>query len=100
MKPYLAASGHNLYMKCMHVYLQQVHNLHETHPEVSRHFDQGLHVVRRSDRYQEELYTKDSAHERHTGGRADPTVDFTWDIVMKSKKRRPLIHRGQQAAIH
>ena len=26
-----------------------MHKLHETHPEVSRHFDQGLHVVRRSD---------------------------------------------------
>ena len=50
MMPYLAASGHNLYTKCIHVYLQQTHNLHETHPEVSRHFDQGFHVVRRSDR--------------------------------------------------
>ena len=51
MMPYLAASGHNLYTKCIHVYLQQKHKLHETHPEVSRHFDQGLHVVRRSDRF-------------------------------------------------
>ena len=50
MMPYLAASGHNLYTKCMHVYLQQMHKLHETHPEVSRHFDQGFHVVRISDR--------------------------------------------------
>ena len=47
--PYLSASGHNLYTKCIYVYLQQMHNLHETHPEVSRHFDQGLHVVCRSD---------------------------------------------------
>ena len=38
-------------MTCMHVYLQQMHKLHETHPEVSRHFDQGLHVVRISDRF-------------------------------------------------
>ena len=51
MMPYLAASGHNLYTKCIHVYLQQMHKLHETHPEVSRHFDQGLHIVRRSDRF-------------------------------------------------
>ena len=51
MMPYLVASGHNLYTKCIHVYLQQMHKLHETHPEVSRHFDQGLHVVRRSDRF-------------------------------------------------
>ena len=52
MMPYLAASGHNVYTKCIHVYLQQIHKLHETHPEVSKHFDQELHVVRRSDRLQ------------------------------------------------
>ena len=46
MMPNLAASGHNLYTKCIHVYLQQMHKLHETHLAVSRHFDQGLHVVR------------------------------------------------------
>ena len=51
MMPYLAASGHNLYTKCIHAYLQQMHTLHETHPELSRHFDQGLHVVRISDRF-------------------------------------------------
>ena len=39
MMPYLAASGHNLYTKSMHVYLQQIHKLHETHPEVSRHLE-------------------------------------------------------------
>ena len=49
MMPYLAASWHNLYTKCIHVYLQHMHNLQETHPEVSRHFNQGLHLVRRSD---------------------------------------------------
>ena len=49
MMPDLAASGHNLRTKCMYgVYLQQMHQLHETHPEVSRHFDQGLLVVGRS----------------------------------------------------
>ena len=37
MMPYLAASGHNLRSKCIHVYLQQMHKLHEPHrnPEVS-----------------------------------------------------------------
>ena len=49
MMPYLAALGHNLYTKCINVYLQQMHKLHETHPEVSRHFDQGPHVVHISD---------------------------------------------------
>ena len=28
-----------------------MHTLHETHPEVFRHFNQGLHVVRRSDQF-------------------------------------------------
>ena len=51
MMPYLAAYGHTLYTKCIHVYLQQMHTLHETHHEASRHFDQGLHVVARSDRF-------------------------------------------------
>lgn len=50
MMPYLAASGHNLYTKCLHVYLQHMTKLPETSPEVHRHFSQGLHVVRRSDR--------------------------------------------------
>ena len=55
MMAYLAASWHNLYTKCIHVYLQQMHKLHESHPRVSRHFDQGFHVVRRSDRFWEGL---------------------------------------------
>ncbi|CAM1324721.1 Uncharacterised protein r2_g3346 [Pycnogonum litorale] len=45
MLPYLAASGHNLYTKC-----QNMAKLCDTSPEVYRHFSQGLHVVRRSDR--------------------------------------------------
>ena len=38
------------------------------------------------DGYQEELSTKDGAHERRTGGRAGPTVDFIWDMGMNSKQ--------------
>ena len=33
----------------MHVYLKQIHKIHETHPEVSWHFNQGPHVVHISD---------------------------------------------------
>lgn len=51
MLPYLAASGHNLYTKSIHIYLQQMSKLQETSPEVFRHFSQGLHVVRRSNRF-------------------------------------------------
>ena len=39
MMPYLAASGNNLHTKCIRVYLQQIHKLHEAHPEVSKHID-------------------------------------------------------------
>ena len=48
---YLAASGHNLYTKSIHIYLQEMSKLQETSPEVFRHFCRGLHVVRRSNRY-------------------------------------------------
>ena len=44
MLPYLAASGHNLYTKCSRVYLK------EEHPDVHQRFEDGLHVIRRSDR--------------------------------------------------
>ena len=50
MVPYLAASGHNLYVKCVHLYLQKMLVLEEKHPEVYRHFKNGNHIVRRSDR--------------------------------------------------
>ena len=50
MLPYLAASEHNHYTKSAWVYLQQMHQLDKQHPDVYQHFQQGLHVVRRSDR--------------------------------------------------
>ena len=51
MLPYLAASGHNLYTKSIHIYLQQMSKLEEASPEVYRHFSQGLHVARRSNHF-------------------------------------------------
>ena len=48
------------------------------------------------DGYQEELSTKDGAHERRTGGRADPTVDFTRNMVMKSKKEDLLSNKDNK----
>ena len=51
MLPYLAASGHNLYTKSIHICLHQMSKLQEASPEVYRHFSQGLHVARRSNRY-------------------------------------------------
>ena len=44
------------------------------------------HAIIAFDGYQEELSTKYGAHERRTGGRTGSTVDFTRDMVMKSKK--------------
>lgn len=50
MLPYFAASGHNLYLKSVYIYLQKMLKLETQHPEVYRHFLNGLHVIRRSDR--------------------------------------------------
>ena len=50
MFPYLAASGHNLYTKSARVYLQQMANMKEEHPDAHQRFEDGLHVIRRSDR--------------------------------------------------
>ena len=47
------------------------------------------------DGYQEGLSTKYGAHERRTCRRADPTVDFTQDMVMTSKKETYYPTRGQ-----
>ena len=41
MLPYFAASGHNLYAKSAYVYLQQMFSLHETHPDISKKFEEG-----------------------------------------------------------
>ena len=51
MLPYFSASGHNLYAKSAHLYLSTMHKLPETHNQLYKHFMDGYHVVRRSDRY-------------------------------------------------
>ena len=51
MLPYLAACGHNHYTKSAWIYLQRMSNLRNDHPDVYQHFLEGLHVVRRSNRY-------------------------------------------------
>ena len=50
MLPYLAASGHNHYSKSAWVYLQRMSQLEKQHPDIYQQFQEGLHVVRRSDR--------------------------------------------------
>ena len=50
MLPYFAATGHNHYLKSSYIYLQQMVELEEKHPDVHHYFSNGLFVVRRSDR--------------------------------------------------
>ena len=50
MLPYLASSGHSLYAKSASIYISSMANLPNDHPAVHRHFVEGLHVTRRSDR--------------------------------------------------
>ena len=57
MLAYLAASGHNNYTKSALIYLQRMSHLQSDHPEVYQHFQDGLHVTRRSDRYWAGLYS-------------------------------------------
>lgn len=50
MLPYLAASGQNLHVKSARLFLQQMSNLKTQHPNVQTRFEEGFHVVQRSDR--------------------------------------------------
>ena len=51
MLPYFTAAGHNLYTKTIYVYLQQMVTLQTDHPDIYALFLNGLHVVRRTDRF-------------------------------------------------
>ena len=51
MVRYLAASGHNRYIKYLYMCLKQMIRLENTHPDVHRQFTQGMHVIRRNDRF-------------------------------------------------
>lgn len=51
MLPYLAASGHNMYVKSAWIYLHQMESLKENKPEIASLFEAGYHVIRRTDKY-------------------------------------------------
>ena len=51
MLPYFVASEHNLFAKSAYVYLQAMQELPDTHPDIQKRFEEGYHVVRRSERY-------------------------------------------------
>ena len=50
MFPYFATAGHNLYTKSANVYLQQMQQVHVTYPDVHEALQNGLHVVRRTEK--------------------------------------------------
>ena len=51
MLPYIAAAGHHLYAKPLHLHLQRRLTLPVQRPEVYKVFKDGHHVVRRSDMF-------------------------------------------------
>lgn len=51
MLPYYAAAGHNNYLKSSYIYLQNMLNLKNTHPNVEKLFQSGYHVIRKSHRF-------------------------------------------------
>lgn len=51
MLPYLAAAGHNNYVKSCRIYTQEMHALETTHPEIKASFEKGHHVIRRTDHH-------------------------------------------------
>ena len=54
---YFAVSEHSLYTKSAYVYLQTMLELLEIHPDVHKRFEEGHHVIRRTDCYWSGLST-------------------------------------------
>lgn len=79
MLPYFAASGHNLYTKSTYLYLQNMFSLEEEHYDVYNSFQNGHHVIRRSDRYWSGLST-------------DLIIE---QVLMRSVKSRGGLTRGR-----
>ena len=55
MLPYFAASGHYHYQKSVYLYLQIMSQIHVTNTGLHKHFINGLHVIRRNDRFWADL---------------------------------------------
>ena len=51
MLPYLAAPGQNNYKKLGELYLERLIKLHETHPAIYKAFQNGMYMIRRSNRF-------------------------------------------------
>ena len=51
MMPFFIISGHHLYAKSCHLYLQEMIELQKTHPDVHKQFVNQYHAIRRSEKY-------------------------------------------------
>ena len=51
MLPCFASSGHFHYQKSVYLYPQTMSQIQLTHPDLHKHFMNGLHVIRRNDRF-------------------------------------------------
>lgn len=51
MLPFFAAAGRHHYAKSGYLYLQQMEELYDKHPEIYSTFKKGYHVIRRTDRF-------------------------------------------------
>ena len=49
--PVFAAAGHFNYVKSSYLYLQSMKELDEKHPDIVAKFENGLHVIRRTDQF-------------------------------------------------
>ncbi|KAK3743952.1 hypothetical protein QZH41_002713 [Actinostola sp. cb2023] len=76
---FILAAGHNHYAKSAYIYLQMMAELNDKHPEVYNFFQDGFHVVRRSDRYWAGLST-------------DLTIE---QVLMRSVKTSGGLTRGR-----
>ena len=57
MLPLLSSVGHNNYTKSLMIFLAKMAALPESHPHVHRAFENGLHVVRRTDNFWAGIFT-------------------------------------------
>ena len=55
MLPFLAAAGHNLYLKSAYMYLQMMAKLKLDHQDIFKYFSEGNHEARRRDRFWADL---------------------------------------------
>ena len=86
MVPYCAASWHNLYANEAYSYLHMMWELENSHSEVYRQLQEGMHVIRRSDSYWAGL-SSDVIIQHVLMRRIKTTVGLTWGQSMTETQR-------------